>query len=173
MIKTIVFTLLSIGLISIQVSAQTLGGCARNKEGGYVTVIKRVTLVYWAGGDSATRVIPGDELRFCRYEGNYAVVTIWARGVGYLISRSAIDSVRSRPTLREVTDTDIACIGREIETIQQKYTGDQQDWKLLELARRRKISLSMLAEIRMAYGVRTDTIGHEIPPCNETNKIAP
>ena len=156
-------------LTTVDASAQGrgMGGCARDTQQGYVTATATVRPVYWRGGDRAGTVEAGDELRLCRYEGNNAVVTVWSHGIGFVVPRSAVGELRTEPTLREVTEQDLACIGREIDDIQETYR-NEQDWKLLELARQRGVSLSMLAAIRSA-GTRMMLQRQEIPPCTASN----
>lgn len=162
--KRIFLLLLALPILAVDTSAQGLGGCARGTQQGYVTVTAATTLVYARGREQAATVQPGDELRVCRFAGSDAVVTIWSHGVGYLLPRSAAGELRSEPTVREVTPQDLACVGREMDEVQRNYRGDQQDWQMLELARRRGISLEMLAAIRSA-GTRAMLQNQEIPAC--------
>ena len=168
--KRILACLLALPLLTaVDASAQSrgMGGCARDTQQGYVTATETVSPVYWRGGDRAGTVEAGDELRLCRFEGDNAIITVWSHGIGYVVPRSAVSELRTEPTLREVTEQDLACIGREIDNVQETYRSEQ-DWKLLELARERGVSLSMLAAIRSA-GTRLMIRGQEIPACDSSN----
>ncbi len=76
---------------------QNLGGCRQGTELGYVRVNKAVRI-----RDVPTRapfltVQPGDELRLCRFDQGYAVVTLWSAGYGYTLPASVVDSARDPP----------------------------------------------------------------------------
>lgn len=150
-----------------------LGGCAQGEEKGFVTVTEPRSLPYWGEKYPVVDVEPGDELRFCRYaedNSEYAVVTVWSRGIAYVIPRSAIGPVRSEPTVREVTKKDVACIGREVSDIKSNHGG--RDRKFLNLARERDMSLAMLQEISYVppgnfFGGGMSMTYSDIPPCSE------
>ena len=141
----------------------TLGGCPMGAQLGYVTVIQPSRLMYWRYQSPATAVQVGDELRLCRYEGNNAVVTLGTPAIAYVLPRITVGALQTDPTLREVTSQDIACVGPEVEAI-QAINGDQQDWALLEHARRRQVSLSMIYALRIHYGRALDR-NQPIPAC--------
>lgn len=158
-----------------------LGGCQEGEEMGYVTVTQSDTLQYWKtsttdpkGGELAVAVEKGDKLRLCRYEGSEngkAVVTIWARGVGYVLPRSSVSPPQDL-SLRKVNKKDVACVGREIENVLSKYKGDKIGWKMIELSRKHDLSLAMLQKIKNTlpgdlFGGGWRTGYDEIPPCSE------
>ena len=140
-----------------------MGGCPRNAERGYVTATETVQAIYWRGGDHAGTFESGDELRLCRYEGPNAIVTVWSDGIGFVVPRTAVSSARANPSVHELTEQEVACVAPQIETIQREYRSDQV-WALLELARQRVLSLSTLADIRMA-AIRAETGDRRLPPC--------
>lgn len=159
-------------------SQPTRGGCARGAEMGYVTVLSPTWMTDWRTRETAPRrLIPGLELRLCRFEGDNAVVTIWTEGYGYVLPRSDIGPVRRSPDLREVTLWDVACTGREITRIQTQYSHDQE-WYLMDLAWDRDVSLEMLLLIRRHFIDRTISRSNiynpdAIPVCEEVENTGP
>lgn len=148
------------------------GGCAQGQELGYVTALAPTWMTSWRGNTTAERrLIPGFELRLCRFEGDRAVVTLWTAGHAYELPRNEVGSVRSTATVREVTEWDLACTGREINRIQSEH-GAEQDWYLFDLAWDRDVSLTMLNRIRVESAMRAYR-GERVPPCNDVENTGP
>lgn len=135
------------GLPQVGHAQATYGGCAAGTEKGYVTVTRASPLIEWSSHDVFMSAAPGDQLTLCRYEGTNAIVTLWSHGYGYLVPRSATKAL-PRPAMRRIAASERRCVAIEIDSIQSQFGSVQQGRELLKLARRRKMSLAQLAEIR-------------------------
>lgn len=127
------------------------GGCADGSERGFVRVTRRAELIEWDTGRAFMIVLPGDELRLCRFERQDAIITLWSAGYGYRLPKATIDSATAA-TMRTIAKEDIGCIDRDIlatyaaARARPDHDGGRGLGKsFLKLARSRKITLSQIS----------------------------
>ena len=132
-------------------SQAPFGGCQQGSEQGYVRVKSTSELREWDSGVGILDALPGDELRLCRYEGENAVVTIWAEGYGYRVVRKNVEPLAS-PTIRSVTEEERACIYDDILRVQSSSAAREQGPAFLMVARRRRITLAAIRGLRSDLG---------------------
>ncbi len=147
--RRLLFPLLLITFLAPAMEAQvpSFGGCGVGRERGYVRVSAEATLREWDTGRRFVTVLPGDELRFCRYEADQAIVTVWSRGYGYRLPRSAVGPPGS-PVTATVSPRVRDCLIRAIEDIQLRYRSREQGRHLLLLARQWNVTLHLIGEVR-------------------------
>ena len=146
-LHALALTVVLCGLPHVGRAQARYGGCAAGTEKGFVTMTRASPLAEWATHDTFMGAVPGDQFALCRYEGPNAIVTLWSHGYGYLVARSATKPI-PRPTMRRIATNEKRCVAFEIDSIQLQFGSVEQGRHLLELARRRKVSLGQLAEIR-------------------------
>lgn len=139
------------------------GGCQDGAELGFTLVTAATALREVDTGRAFTRVLPGDELRLCRFESTDAVVTVWDFAYGYRIPKQAVDSLRP-PTIVALSANERNCVRLALDRVQRDYRSRDQGRELLVIARRLKVSLSQIAAERLQmareYGAGADPLLH-------------
>lgn len=140
----IVLAWLSSLITAVPLAAQApLGGCPRGTEQGTVRVRAQTLVADWGTGNPLTSVLPGDEVRLCRYDGGVAIITLWTDGYGYRVPRANVELLGA-PTRRAISSEERGCIYGDILRAHANATARQQDVRFLVLARKRNLTLAML-----------------------------
>ncbi len=91
------------------------------------------------------------------------------RGDGYTLPRSAIDSISTAASLRELDIREKGCLMKAIGDIQSQHQGQDQDRQFLLLARRWNVSLTQLQHLR-SESIAMLVAGEPIPPAEDCDR---
>jgi hypothetical protein len=129
-----------------QAGPDTRRGCSLGTEAGRVRVVRRTELREYASATTFATAVPGDEFPVCRYEGAWAVVTVWSRRTGYRIAKSAVSRV-SQPTTHHLSTNVENCLAADVDRNKSTSEGDDMVRHLLSLAQTRGVTIAEVADI--------------------------
>ncbi len=129
-----------------QAGPDTHRGWSLGTEAGRVRVIRRTELRDYGSAATFAAAVPGDEFPVCRYEGDWAVVTVWSRRTGYRIAKSAILRI-SQATTHHLSTNAENCLAADVDRIKSTSEGDDMVRRLLRLAQARGVTIAEVADI--------------------------
>jgi hypothetical protein len=129
-----------------QAVSETPGGCSLGTEIGRVRVVRRTALREYRSAATFATAVPGDEFPACRYEGQWAVVTVWSRRTGYRLAKGDVTRI-SQPTTHHLSANTENCLAADIDRIKSTSEGDEMVRRLLRLAQTRGVTIAEVADI--------------------------
>lgn len=120
-------------------------GCAMGQAAGRVRVTSRADLIDASTGERFAAALAGDEFPLCRTDGEWAVVTIWNRRLGYRIRRSAVREI-AEPSYEKLSPRQRNCVAADIARA-RKAASDNRVREYLAIAQRRGLTIAQVADI--------------------------